>query len=134
MKKYEPELGQAIFGQHWKQYDCPEWIISFLDTISKELERVMWNINQETWDDPFANTGNRFKNEAFEVQAYDWGDDEQPYNFKYKDIEISWYKYLGRGTTINRTVKPKEGIEMLNVCLESLRKQEQDELDELDKE
>ncbi len=133
MKKYKPELGQAIFGQPYKRYECPEWMIAFLEYISKELERIMWNITQKSWDDPFGNTGNTFKNDVFEVCAYDWGDDEQPYNFKCGDIEISWYKYLGRGTTINHSIKAAEGIKMLDTCLASLRKQEQEVLVALDK-
>ena len=59
----------------------------------------MWNKNQEEYDSPFDNTGNSFIGENFEVHAYDWDEDSsQEYNFKFGDIKISWYKYLGRGS------------------------------------
>jgi len=121
MGSYVPELGQALFGQPTQEYGCPGYIYSHLSTIRDELDRVMWNIHQVEYDSPFGNTGNKYKNDVFEVCAYSWDDDvEQPYNFKYKDIEISWYKYLGRGMSMNRSVDPVEAADMLNDCIESL--------------
>lgn len=125
MRKYKPELGQAVFGQPYKQYDCPEWLESFLWSIDSELQRVMWNIKQEECDSPFGNTGAKFKNDVFEVNAYDWNEEnEQKYNFKWKDLEISWYKYCGRGMSVNQKIGLSKGERMLNECLESLRKME----------
>jgi len=124
-KKYMPEIGQAVFGQPFKQYECPEYIESLLRGISNELERVMWNNNQEEYSSPMDNTGQKFKNDTFEANAYSWEDEEiQPYNFKYKDIEISWYKYLGRGMSINKPIAEKEAVKMFNDCMESVRKME----------
>ncbi|MDD4804039.1 MAG: hypothetical protein PHN69_02595 [Candidatus Pacebacteria bacterium] len=72
---------------------------------------------------PFENTGARFKNDVFEVQAYDWGNEEgQEYNFKYKDFEVRWYKYLGRGTTQNRYIDEEELNDLLIECAQSLNK------------
>jgi len=116
-----PEIGQILFGQPWKEFECPEWVIAFLDRIRRELDRVMWNINQEEYASPFDNTGNQFKNEVFEVCAYSWNTDQvQSYNFKWKDVEISWYKHSWRGTTINQELEPTKGIEMLNECIASI--------------
>lgn len=121
-ERYTPELGQALFGQPTKEYGCPDWIIACLDLIEHELGRVMWNINQEVYGSPFTNTGQQFKNDVFEVQAYLWDkEDEQPYNFKWNEVEISWYKHSHRGTSINMQVDPQRGIEMLNECLASIR-------------
>ena len=128
MANYEPGLGQAIFGQPWKQYECPEWLIAILDYIEAELIRVYCNINQKEINNPFRNTGGKFKNNVMEVEAYSWDDEkEQKYNFKWREIEISWYKWSGRGTSINKEVTPEEGIEMLNDCLKELRKWEKEE-------
>lgn len=89
--------------------------------MDDQLDRVMWNIHQEKYPSPFENTANSFKNNVFEVQSYDWNDDvEQPYNFKCDDIEISWYKYLGRDTTINGEYEPQKIIDMFNKCLQSI--------------
>ena len=113
---------------------------NFLDCILTYIEndwlRVMWNIHQEEYDDqdPWRNTGNveGYKNDTFEVHAYDWGwdyDDSnprpQPVNFKWKDLEITWYKYCGRGLWTNRPTSHDELAEMLEECLESLRKEDE---------
>ena len=125
MKNYTPELGQMIYGQPSQSYNCPEWLESYLWSIDRELSRVMWNIKQENYESPFANTGNEFKNDVFEVNAYDWNEtNEQKYNFKWRDVEISWYKYCGRGMSVNKKITHKQGENLLNECLRSLRDME----------
>ena len=80
----------------------------------------MWNKNQKEYESPFDNTANKFFNKVFQVQAYEWNEDiEQQFNFKYKDIKISWYKYLGRDTTINKEITPEEAADMFNDCINS---------------
>ena len=118
---YIPELGQACFGQPYLQHGCSYLCKATLESISSEWDRVMWNINQKELPNPFGNTGARWKCDEFEVNAYDWNEDnEQSYNFKWKDIEISWYKYLGRGMSCNRDLTPQEISTMLDACLEAL--------------
>ena len=118
------EIGQAIFANNnIYSYDCDEYIVALLRHLDSELCRVMWNKNQQEYDSPFQNTGNSFIGENFEVHAYSWNEDEeQTYNFKCGDIEISWYKYLGRGTTINGEYTPEQIINMYNICLNEIRK------------
>lgn len=116
------ELGNLMFNTNKnQQYECPKWIVALLKELDNQLDRVMWNNTQKEYPSPFENTSNSFKNDVFEVQAYDWNDDiEQPYNFKCEDIEISWYKYLGRDTTINGEYEPQKIIDMFNKCLKSI--------------
>lgn len=116
------ELGNLMFNTNKnQQYDCPRWIVALLNELDNQLDRVMWNIHQEEYPSPFDNTSNTFKNDVFEVQAYSWDDEvEQPYNFKCDDIEISWYKYLGRDTTINGEYEPQKIIDMFDKCLQSI--------------
>lgn len=116
------ELGNLMFNTNTNQsFTCPTYIIALLDYIDNQLSRVMWNKNQKEYDSPFENTANTFKNDTFEVQAYSWDDEtHQEYNFKYKDIQISWYKYLGRDTTINKEVSPEEMIKMFDDCVKSI--------------
>lgn len=116
------ELGNLMFNTNKnQQYECPRWIVALLNELDNQLDRVMWNNTQKEYSSPFENTSNSFKNNVFEVQAYDWNDDvEQPYNFKCDDIEISWYKYLGRDTTINGEYEPQKIIDMFNKCLQSI--------------
>ena len=118
------ELGQIIFWENRvKQYECPEYLSALLRDVDRRLCVLMWNINQEEYDSPFANSGNveGFKNDTFEVHAFSWDNDyEQPFNFKCGDFEVSWYKYLGRGMTMNRKIAPDEAIEIFNKCAKSL--------------
>lgn len=110
--------------------DCPAYITALLRDIEQEMSRQYWNKYQIDFDedDPFGNTGNveGFDNGVFEGHAYDWSWDvdelPEPINFKYKDIEIIWYKYLGRGIKINREISPDEAVEMYNTCMFSLEK------------
>jgi hypothetical protein len=108
------ELGHLVYGPLPQEYACPEWIINLLWGLAEKLP------GEWRWGTPFDNSGESFRNEVFAVQAYSWGDEDQPWNFKYDDIEISWYKWLGRGTTINRIITGPEGTAMYIACLNSL--------------
>lgn len=112
-----------------------DFIRAILLAIKEDLDRVWWNVYQKDYDDtPFQNTGNveGFKTDIFEVHAYDWGwdyddrDTPRPVNFKWKDLEINWYKWYGRGISTNRAVTHDELAQMLTECLESLDKWEQE--------
>lgn len=121
---YEPELGQMCWGNPTQELAVPEYIKSHLAWVKDELDRVMWNVNQKEYDSPFDNSGNveGFVCDAFEAHAYDWNEDnKQPFNFKWHDLEISWYKYFGRGMSMNRDVAPDEAAAMLGECLEAVR-------------
>lgn len=99
-----------------------------LSCLDYELRRIMWNIHQKEYQSPFANTGQEFKCDAFEVQAYSWDEDiNQMFNFKWRDVEISWYKWLGRGMRSNKELTPNLAQEMLKECLECLEKYENEE-------
>lgn len=107
-----------------RQYEYMELLNSVLQSISDEFERVMWNLGQQ-YDNPFENSGGKWKCDEFEVEAYDWSNEiNQPYNFKWRDIEISWYKYLGRDMHINKYITPEEINDLLIDCLEALRNYE----------
>lgn len=138
------ELGNMMFNPNAIQrYKCPKYIIALLDSIDNELNRIMHNITHKEWDSPFSNTGNRFKlDNVFEVEAYNWNDDEcQEYNFKYyvdkskanmPNLEISWYKYLGRDTTMNQEIDPNVMVDIYDDIIEKLRKYEKQEMDKQD--
>ena len=104
------------------------------ELYQEEWLRVTWNVYQKDLDNenPFQNTGNvdGFKTDAFEVHAYDWSwdnDDDykpQPFNFKWRDLKITWYKWFGRGIATNRPITHDEMALMLEECVDSLRKWE----------
>ena len=107
-------------------YGASNLLIAALSYIKDELDTFMWNTEQQEYGSPFSNTGNFFKCDVFEVRAYDWGwdsredDTPQPHNFKWRDFEIAWYKYYGRGTETNRKISPEEIGEMLDECLTAI--------------
>jgi hypothetical protein len=133
MSEFIPELGQAVFGQPHQRHEVPRIMLAAFDMISYELERAMWNIHQKSYDSPFSNTGNEFKNDVFHAVAYSWGDDEQPYNFAWRDLKISWYKWSGRGCSSNIPVTPDLAAQCLDECVASIHKME-DEHDRLQEE
>ena len=123
------ELGNLMFNPNTNQmHICPAYIVALLKDLRTQLDICMRNKKRELYDNPFDNTGNSFKNDVFEVQAYNWNDDiHQDYNFKWQNVEISWYKYLGRDTTINKHLTEKEARVMYDACLASIRAMEETE-------
>lgn len=119
---YQPEIGQACFGQPYKEHEVSKLGVAALRAIEAYLDIVMWNRHQKIYVSPFGNNGAEFKNDTFEVESYSWGEEEQPYNFKWKDVEVSWYKYLGRGTTSNIELTPNLLNDLLDDCLASLQR------------
>ena len=100
---------------------------AILDYIRKEMDRLYWNKYQEEMNSPFDNTGAAYSNDTFSVMAYYWGDDDdliQQPNFKYKDIEIRWYKHSNRGmsVTTQHPISYEDLVIMVNDCVESLRR------------
>ena len=115
--EYTPELGQALFGQPYKQLAVPIDLEVALDAINSTVDCfVEYN--------PFGNTGERLRWSCFQVHAYNWGDEEQQWNFKWRDLEVSWYKYVGRGMSRNRKVSKSEIKEMLRECLTAVLTEE----------
>lgn len=111
-------------------YDVPPIMDAALRFISERLSTMMWNKHQVHYDSPFGNTGNSFKCETFEVQAYSWGeDDAQPFNFKWQNLQISWYKYLGRGMSANMEISPQLASACLIECLAAIEKMDTDDID-----
>lgn len=67
-----------------------------------------------------------FENDVFELRPYYWGDDEDKAhlpNFRHKKsgLEIRWYKYIGRGMTVNNHVCPNCFFNIFAECMNSLR-------------
>lgn len=114
MKKYQAELGQSVAGRKSQEFECGELIVGFLITLGISI-LFKHGIN------PMNSSGESYCNNTFEAHAYDWDNEEtQSFNFKYKDIKISWYKYVGRGTSINREVNTLDLKIMILDCLKSL--------------
>ena len=109
-----------------KEHDVTELLCAALEYLESEISRVYWNKHQKEWESAFRNTGNSYKSKSFSVDAYNWGE-EKDGSFKWRDIEINWYKNLGRGTYANRDITPTEISEMLDDCLNNISEDEQGE-------
>ncbi len=119
MKQYKPELGQLCFGNPVGIYELPEYVAAYLDYIYYEIDRVYWNRFQkereEHWNPEIK---------EIEHREYYWGDEkkeaEKP-NFKFKDVEIRWYKHKGRGMSCNKELTTDEWKDWFNDCLKIIR-------------
>jgi hypothetical protein len=115
MKRFQPELGQAAFGQRPQFLECPDYLINALSVLE-----AMWEVFDPE-NNPFRNNGAKHKGKTFEVEAYSWSDEDQPYNFKWRDIKINWYKYFARSISVNREVTLAEAKNLCVTCVAELR-------------
>lgn len=99
------------------KHEVPDYVSKGLDTLGQmiaELKKV---------PNPCENNSAVFENKTFSMRAFYWGEDESigvlP-NFKYKDFEVSWYKYLGRSMTQSREMNPEDFSKILVDCINSL--------------
>jgi hypothetical protein len=136
MGKADLELGQMMFSNAKVGYwEVPEIVEAVLRTIADEIERVEWNNTQKHYEAPTGNNGGEYKTDKFKMRAYCWCDGERhkkgcPANFEWRDVKITWYKYLGRGMTTNTEFTPDLANAMLEDCLASVRATEKDLLGE----
>lgn len=71
-------------------------------------------------DNPFDNTGAYFECPTFQVEAFSWVRPGQKWNFRWRDLEVVWYKYLGRDTWLSRDVSAQETDLLLQECMLAL--------------
>lgn len=112
------ELGQAIFGAPTGEFECPNFVHALLDYLLWRIGLVVWNRDQKEWskyEDP--------KIDGLEYRTYCW-DDESPEaakpNFKWRDAEIRWYKYPGRGMSVNVDWTPQQWVEWFDTIHDHL--------------
>lgn len=118
VEEFRPTLAQAVFGQPHQQFTVPEVWETALRFLREEHIRIMEERHRSGYDSPFDSTGTSFECPTFKVEAYDYDDDrQQPFNFKWRHVEISWYKYLGRGMSANIELSPDLAAQMLAECL-----------------
>jgi len=121
-KKYEPELGQSLFGCQYQGSYCPGFVTNGLLYLGDAVEAFMER-NDPNFGSPTKNSGSKFSNSTFSMRAYYWGDDEKNElipNFQCGDFMVRWYKNLGRSTSINRPITQKEFLRIMQRCISSL--------------
>lgn len=117
MSDYEPELGQAIFGNPTGGYEMSDAGCKAFARLISAIEdiRPHW----DCYEDP-AVPGITFR-------GYYWGDDESKAALpnlvidKVPHIEIRWYKHPGRGMSVNMVVSDAEWEAWLEIGLEGLK-------------
>jgi hypothetical protein len=122
LKVKDLELGQIMFGNPVGEYECPEYVEALLSHIFEEIDRVYWNIHQETWEEESTPGIPGIK-----VRPYCWDEDSKEAskpNFKFESVEIRWYKHRGRGMTVNVNKSYKQWIDWFDRCLKVIRKYE----------
>lgn len=132
MNNYVPELGQAMFGNPWSGMACPEFVEAGLRHLKHEIKRVEYNNGRQTEDDGGTED---YDTPVFSIRSYWWGDCEcaenepckcragEP-NFKCGDFEVRWYKYLGRGMSMNRSIDANEFFALLDKCMIAVRERD----------
>lgn len=116
------ELGQMVFGNPVGEYECTDFIEALCESLFDEIDRIYWNKNQDTWD--------RYKDPEFpgiEFRPYYWGEEEEEAakpNFKYKEVEVRWYKYPFRSATVNVSMTEKQWKQWFDSCMKAIRKNE----------
>ena len=103
---YEPELGQVIFGNKAGAFDCPDFVDAMIQFLLWRTGLVFWNRKQREWDrieDPGI--------QGVKFRPYCWDEDsteaDKP-NLAFDGVEIRWYKYPGRGMSVNKDWTPVE--------------------------
>lgn len=129
--KFMPELGQYLFGCPTSEFECPEFIEAGLKHLAEEIERIENNKEHTiSYEAPIHNNGEVYETPVFSLRAYYWGENEieeaKP-NFKYKNFEIRWYKYIGRGMSMNRKIKADEFFQIIDHCIEHVRRKEKED-------
>jgi hypothetical protein len=129
MTDYQPELGQLVYGQPFLQYEMPQHVEDMLRVLGDTIAELEFTGVDNS---PCNNSGERFTCDLFEMHAYSWSDDGQEYNFLYKgnnqpleiergdQFKASWYKYLGRGSTVNCDINTVEMYYIFSDCMEYL--------------
>ena len=68
---------------------------------------------------PCHNSAESYANSKFRMAAYDWSK-QREWNFVWRDVVVSWYKYNGRCMSCNMALTTQDAIDMLLECLPSV--------------
>jgi len=127
VSEYIPELGQMAFGNPTGKYSCPDWMAGMLYAIGLDLS-VRLSI-----PNPCKNVSAEYINDTFEMRSYCWDERDEARcalpNFKCGDFEVRWYKYCGRGMSINRPIDRAEFAEIFKKCVDSILRERRNDAD-----
>ena len=124
---FQPELGQAAFGAPWVEYDVSDIGSACIAALLDEIRRVFWNRAQrqvEFRSEDDAETWNAYGS-AIEWHAYWWGnedaDEARRPNLIFDGVAVHWYKWPGRGDSVDREMLPDDWARWLTGALAAVR-------------
>jgi hypothetical protein len=120
---FTPELGQFAFSNTpWQPVDGDMYVrgLSLLGELATPL----------LGGNPTHNEGSdAYESSVFQIRTYCWCDGERPGhedgcppNFVHltSGLQVTWYKYAGRGTSANRILSPADWAQVMAECLTDL--------------
>lgn len=132
--QYNPlnhSIVQTLYGSH-EEFQCDDFVQALLDHVLEEIKRVHWNLYQHEWsptwhgddiEDPCI-PGIEF-NRYYECSCEDVHKEGCPSvrpNFIYSGVVFKWYKWPGRGMSVNVNYTPAQWYGWHKSCLEQVRK------------
>ena len=125
-KKYNP-LDHSIVQAFMKpdathEFEVFEYVEALMFHLHRELKRVYWNWHQKTLEE--SDWQLLDLPDGMEFRRYYWGDEPelgQLPNFKFRDVIINWYKYIGRGMSTNKDWNEKQWREWFDAAMSALQ-------------
>ena len=121
-EQFEPELGQLLFSNApLEEFDMQRHVQLGIEQLGLYLQ-----VTKILKYNPVSNTGAEFSNDVFSIRAYCWCDGDKhpngcPPNFECGDFKVSWYKYLGRGSSQSRALSTEEWDAIFRKCMDSIK-------------
>lgn len=92
---------------------CPVSVLRVLDKVRELME-------QRGLENPFNNDAASFACAAFEARAFRWEPEQAPGFFRWRDLEVTWYKHLHRDPRISRVPSKHELMMLWEECRASI--------------
>ena len=118
------EMGQALFATNTLSIEAPDFVEDGLRFIAQAIQAKRNDVSSLT-----SNGGEEdFACPVFTMRSYCWCDCDRPGhekgcppNFEHRSgLSISWYKYCGRGMSINAVVDERQWVEIVKDCLSAI--------------
>lgn len=118
------EPSETADGKYIYREDTPvsKLVKTIMLGLKSQMETALWNQRHEMTFTPFINSGLKYENDTFSVNAYSWDEDDNIPNFVYNDIHVYWYKHCGRGLYVEagHIIELNDLCSMNEDCIEAI--------------